>query len=391
MFVDILYNMAKTIGRRFDEIVKVNKKEKRYRLFNGSVIEFKTADDPDRLIARGLDFWHLDEGWKVPFRVFENLVLRVRAGSSMRGWITTTPYTDDPTGWWLEKVFFAPATRWKETQVIIASSYENPGMSKEYFDDLSKMMDEKFVRSRLFASLERFEGLVYNFKPDEHLVEPFEIPKHWKRIIGIDFGFYDPFAALWLAQDPKTGIWYAYREYLQAKKDNIYHAKQIKDMSEGEKIDRIYTDPTGGHRKLDSKQNLVDLQVALRGYGMETYFTSAISNVQAGISAVNKLFEEGRLKIFRTLQNLYDELTSYTWGIVGKHGANDHLLDALRYALATEERLYPFDRIKEVPIELRRDIEPVKDDYITWLEKYFNSLTASSQTVSSRGSEAIHI
>ena len=47
-----------------------------------------------------------------------------------------------------------------------------------------------------------------------HVCEPFEVPEWWRRWIGHDPGFNNPYAWYWLAVDP-DGIVYVYREYTQ--------------------------------------------------------------------------------------------------------------------------------------------------------------------------------
>ncbi|MFB0847326.1 phage terminase large subunit [Paenibacillus oleatilyticus] len=49
-----------------------------------------------------------------------------------------------------------------------------------------------------------------------HVVEPFEIPDHWKRFRALDEGYNDPFVCLWIALDPK-GTAYIYREFVKPK------------------------------------------------------------------------------------------------------------------------------------------------------------------------------
>ena len=88
-----------------------------------------------------------------------------------------------------------------------------------------------------------FEGLVYDvFDPREHIIDmrPNEIPPSWRRIISIDFGFNHPFVAQWWAIDPE-GRMYRYREIYKTGRLVEDHAKDIKRLSEGERIEAIET------------------------------------------------------------------------------------------------------------------------------------------------------
>ncbi len=50
-----------------------------------------------------------------------------------------------------------------------------------------------------------------------HVIEPFEIPSHWKRYRAYDFGYAKPFAVLWFAVD-EDGRAYLYREFYGMEK-----------------------------------------------------------------------------------------------------------------------------------------------------------------------------
>lgn len=71
----------------------------------------------------------------------------------------------------------------------------------------------------LYGDWDSFEGQVFsewrnNPNPKgvyTHVVEPFEIPRHWKRYRSFDFGYAKPFAVQWWAQSP-DGVLYLYRQ-----------------------------------------------------------------------------------------------------------------------------------------------------------------------------------
>ena len=70
----------------------------------------------------------------------------------------------------------------------------------------------------------------------------------------------------------------------------------------------------------------------------------AKKDVLAGISYVQGLFKQRKLKIFKTLTQTIAELNSYSWELDANDEPtdkpkkeNDHLMDALRYALFSYE------------------------------------------------------
>lgn len=72
------------------------------------------------------------------------------------------------------------------------------------------------------------EGRVWPIDEDEIKVNPFEIPRHFARIAGTDFGIDHPAAAAWIAHDRDTDIVYLYDCYQKSGQVPIYHAGTIK-------------------------------------------------------------------------------------------------------------------------------------------------------------------
>ena len=56
-------------------------------------------------------------------------------------------------------------------------------------------------------------GLVYNIPDEMILVDSFPLPRHFRRICGVDFGIDHPAAAVWLAYDADADILYLYDCY----------------------------------------------------------------------------------------------------------------------------------------------------------------------------------
>lgn len=71
----------------------------------------------------------------------------------------------------------------------------------------------------------------------------------------------------------------------------------------------------------------------------------ASNEVLPGIALVHEYLKSGRLQIFRHLKHTIDELNTYYWEMDRSDNLldrprkeNDHLMDALRYALFTDEK-----------------------------------------------------
>ena len=71
-------------------------------------------------------------------------------------------------------------------------------------------------------------GMVYTTPEELITCEPFPIPKHWRRICGIDFGIDHPGAATWLAYDEEADIIYVTDCYKERNWTALQHSHRIK-------------------------------------------------------------------------------------------------------------------------------------------------------------------
>ena len=111
----------------------------------------------------------------------------------------------------------------KRTRIFIPSSvWDNKILLKNdpnYLANLA-MQSEAKRNALLYGDWDSFDGQVFsewrnNPNPKHlhtHVIEPFEIPQHWKRYRSFDFGYAKPFAVQWWAQSP-DGVLYLYRQY----------------------------------------------------------------------------------------------------------------------------------------------------------------------------------
>lgn len=85
----------------------------------------------------------------------------------------------------------------------------------------------------LYGDWDVFEGMALeSFSEAIHVVEPFEIPKHWRKWISGDNGYTDPFAWYWFAVD-EHGTVYIYREFTRDYEDEkIIYSKQAEKVVE---------------------------------------------------------------------------------------------------------------------------------------------------------------
>lgn len=105
-------------------------------------------------------------------------------------------------------------------------------------DALTGVRFERLRKGKWVAA----EGMVYSGWDDKlHLVDRFDPPAQWRRIRVIDFGYSNPFVCQWWAIDG-DGRMYLYREIYFSHRLVEDHARQIRELSQGERIEATICD-----------------------------------------------------------------------------------------------------------------------------------------------------
>jgi hypothetical protein len=102
---------------------------------------------------------------------------------------------------------------------IPANLYDNQALLREDPGYLARLMALSDVERKqlLEGDWDVFAGQYFaEFTRSVHVIEPFEIPREWKRYRALDEGYTDPFVCLWFAVGP-DGTGYLYRELVQTK------------------------------------------------------------------------------------------------------------------------------------------------------------------------------
>lgn len=236
---------------------------------------------------------------------------------------TTTLYN---VGWLKNEVYDAWADGNPDYEIVQFPSTLNPAFPEQEFERARDRMQAWRFSMFYLGEYAKPGGLIYADFADDMLINPFPVPAEWERVTGIDFGGANT-ALVWLAEDPSTGIWHAYRESLGGGKSTPEHVEEAQKQMDG------YATFVGGAKS--ETQQRMDWEAA--GLKVEE---PPVSDVEAGIDRVTELIKTGRFRVFRSLRGLRDELGSYrrklddagepTDQIVDKR--QYHRLDALRYA-----------------------------------------------------------
>lgn len=161
-------------------------------------------------------------------------------------------------------------------------------------------------------------GLVFPVRESDVVIDPVEIPRHWARLCGIDFGYDHPFAAAWIAYDRDADVIYVYDVYRESKQTPPMHAAAIK--ARGEWIPVAWPHDGLQHDK-GSGVPLADQYRDLGVNMLREKFSNAPAigreegtggqGVEVGLIEMLTRFETGRLKVFSTCTAFTEEMRMY--------------------------------------------------------------------------------
>lgn len=171
-------------------------------------------------------------------------------------------------------------------------------------------------------------GMVYPVPESMLVCQPFDIPQHWPRVFGIDFGWSNPTAVLFAAHDRDNDVVYLYAEYAVSERTPQHHANELLRFGI-DWIPGVY-DPAGRHSQQADGKTLVGIYAEA---GINN-LSPANNSKEEGILKVLQRMQTGQLKIFSTLVKTLSELRKYARdedGIPNKK--DDHLMDCMRYLI----------------------------------------------------------
>jgi len=225
-------------------------------------------------------------------------------------------------------------------QAVIRATWDDaPHMTPERREkELSKFPPhERAMRSKGIPLMG--SGLIYPVNDEHIMVDPFNIPDHWSRICGVDFGIDHPFAAAWLAHDRDTDTVYVYDVYRESGQTIPTHVSAVNKR--GNWIPVIW--PHDGLKR-DSRSG-VPLADLYRTEGMNMW-PDKFSNppapgqqegqggngVEVGIADIYNRMESGTFKVFSNLSEWFEEKRQYHRKDGKRVEIRDDLMDATRYA-----------------------------------------------------------
>lgn len=208
---------------------------------------------------------------------------------------------------------------------VEATWNDAPHLSKEEKEELwaSIPVFQRDARAKGIPSLGA--GAIYPISEERIKCEPIEIPEYWPRAFALDVGWNNT-ACLWGAWDRDSDTVYIWSEYKQGQAEPATHVDAIK--SRGLWIPGVIDPASRGRSQKDG----IALLDEYTNMGLD--LDLADNAVEAGIHSVYRRMVSGRLKIFETCLQVFDEFRLYRRDEKGKVVKdNDHLMDCLRYLI----------------------------------------------------------
>lgn len=289
-------------------------------------------------------YWFNEE---VPYSLVAEVQGRCREYNSP-GWADFTPIENRDPEW--SNAYENPPRGW---QFYHLNTSKNFYLADGWWDSYIASIPEDMRDLRTVGKFTTLMGAVYKeFRKAIHVIDPEDpevqkahglsrrepfIPRAWRKLRGLDFGFNNPTACVWGARD-SDGTWYIYDEHYRGQSVIAEHAKEI------HKREWDYSQPWYGPTYSDHDAQARG-EYAINGIPC----TPANKSIIPGIELIRSLMMlrangKPRFYIFKNCVNLIKEIQGYKWpeGTTGKNprdvpiDKDDHLCDALRYMIFTD-------------------------------------------------------
>ena len=294
-----------------------NKTENTYKM-GPSNFQFFSLDDPEKIKSSEFNYIWMEEATEFTYQDYAVLLTRLSApvinGKQNQIFLTLNP-TD------INSLIYKKLLPQKDITVIKSTYKDNNFLQKNYINTLLSLKDYDKNAYKVFALGEwgASEKIIYT---NWSLID--ELPQnHTEIFYGLDFGFNNPTALVQIVvYDDK---FYVNELLYQSGLTNTDLIEKLKILLKNFETKTIYADAAEPNRISE---------IASCGFNIKP----AQKNVLNGIMAV----KSDNFFVTKCSANLIKELQTYSWksdinGNILEEPVkfNDHLLDAMRYAIYT--------------------------------------------------------
>jgi len=223
---------------------------------------------------------------------------------------------------------------------------DNPYLASDgRYEQMLKALPPTQRRQLLEGDWEVAEGAAFTeFDRNIHIIDPFEIPIHWDRVKGIDYGYASESACVWGAIDRDDNTLIIYRELYRKGLLATDLAQLIAEMELNDPMSVPGVLDTACWNRTGQTGPTVGETLVKAGHKLRRADKNRVAG-KIQIHEYLKVQQSGRpkLQIFNTCPNLIRELQSIPLDKsnpedVDTH-APDHAYDALRYLIMSRPRI----------------------------------------------------
>lgn len=297
-----------------------------------STITFKTYEQ-GRVSFQGTeqDIIWCDE--EPPEGVYDECAMRTMATGAFEGGIIILTFT--PLEGWTNVIerFLNEHQRVEGKRFVVQAGWDDaPHLSKEEKEELLAKLPPHQRDARTKGIPQLGSGAIYPVPESEIACDPFSIPDAWPRGFALDVGW-NRTAAVFGALDPQSDILYLYSlVYISAHvPSEVVRAIQAR----GKWIPGVIDPAARGRSQKDGSQLIKDYE----DLGLD--IEAASNTVDSGLLAVWDRMVAGRLKVFRSLADWFNEFRVYRRDEKGRIvKQNDHAMDGTRYLVVSGIRRF---------------------------------------------------
>lgn len=197
----------------------------------------------------------------------------------------------------------------KSTFVVNATWDDAPHLTEEKKAELRSSYPDYELESRTGGVPMIGEGRVFQVRDEQIACDPFDIPDHFSRLCGIDFGWDHPGAASWIAHDRDSDIIYVYDCYKESNLVVPLHAEAINRRSKWIPVawphDGMDKDPRSGEPMYRTfKKHGVNM------LGRSARYDNKIGGsqpVEPIVLEITERMKTGRFRVFKHLSQWFEE------------------------------------------------------------------------------------
>ena len=223
---------------------------------------------------------------------------------------------------------------------------DNPYLAEDgRYEQMLKALPPTQRKQLLEGNWDVNEGAAFTeFSIDTHVISPFQIPVHWERVKGIDYGYASESACIWAALDPSDGTLIIYRELYRKGLTGEDLGYRITEMELEDPFSVAGVLDTAAWNRTGTTGPTVGETLVKQGHKLRRADKNRIQG-KIQIHEYLRLQQSGRprLQIFNNCPNLIRELQSIPLDKANPEDvdtkAQDHAYDALRYLIMSRPRI----------------------------------------------------